>query len=102
MPSGLEILDIILDTIDNIFPGLIGLLSGTIITSKKKIKNYAKHYEIISSRLKLFYFVFVLFYLLFNYFGLKKRVIEVNIYIKIFTTIFNLLLLYSATIKIFK
>ena len=29
MPSGKEIFDMLLDTIDSIFPGLIGLLSGT-------------------------------------------------------------------------
>jgi hypothetical protein len=38
MASSTQILDIIMDTIDSIFPGLIGTLSGTIISSKKKLK----------------------------------------------------------------
>ena len=92
-------LELLFDTLDNIMPGIIGFFSGVVVSSKKKFKKYTQYYQSINIFIKWFYAIFSLLYLIYLYNFLEKRVIESNIYIKIISGIFNVVMLFSSKIK---
>ena len=99
--TNINIIDTIFDTVDNIMPGIIGYFSGVVISSKKKLKKYIKYYEATNIFIKWFYTLFTFLYLIYIYKYLGKRVIESNIYIKIVSALFNVIILFCSSIKIF-
>lgn len=90
---------LIFDTLDNIMPGIIGFFSGIVVSSKKKFKKYTKYYQSINIFIKWFYTIFTLLYLIYIYKFLGKRIIESNIYIKLLSAVFNVIILFSSKIR---
>ena len=98
--NNLIIIDTVFDIIDNIMPGIIGFFSGVVISSKKRLKKYVNYYNSVNVAIRWFYSIFTLFYLLYMYNYLGKRIIESNIYIKLLTALFNITMLFYSSIKI--
>ena len=93
------VINTILDTIDNCTTGITAIFGGLVITTKSKVKSVDEHYQTHRDKLKLFYAIFIILYLLYVFFVLQKRVIESNIYVKILTAIFNICaIIYSSHI----
>ena len=93
--------DIFFDVIDNIMPGIIGYFTGIVVTTKKNLKTYGNYYKRNAKYVKLFYLLFILLHLAFVYFIQRKRVISSNIYVKIASSVFNLMIFLYTSIKTF-
>ena len=97
-----KLVDLLFDFIDNVMPGIIGLFSGIVVTTKRKITDYAAYYRRNAKIVKFFYLIFAVLHLLFVYFVQDKRVIESSIYTKIASATINLLIFAYTSIKTFK
>ena len=97
-----KIVDLIFDFIDNIMPGIIGLFSGIVVTTKRKMTDYASYYRRNAKIVKFFYLFFAVLHILFVYFIQNKRVIESSVYTKIASATINLFIFAYTSIKTFK